>query len=274
MVLNYIGDGGINVGDFHEGLNMAAVMRLPFVLIIENNQFAYSTPVRKQFARRQASQTAAAGYGIPGVTVDGTDVLAVYAACRARGRAGADGGGPTLIESVTMRMHGHSASDDASYVPPALLEEWKKKDPSPGSSRRCWNDGLLTHEVDRGLTRRRSTRTSRRPCARRLEADRYPAGEDARRGGVRVPDGDHDVHRGDLAGPCGRRWKRDPSVFLIGEDIGVYGGAFKATKGSCSTSERTGSSTPPSPRRRSSAPPWAPRSSACGRSRRCSSPTS
>lgn len=128
VVLTYIGDGGSNVGDFHEGMNMAAVMKLPLVLVIENNQFAYSTPNSRQFAAAKLSDRAA-GYGMPGVTIDGTDVLAVYEVCRQAVDRARLGEGPTIIESVTMRMRGHSASDDASYVPASMLEEWKRKDP-------------------------------------------------------------------------------------------------------------------------------------------------
>jgi TPP-dependent pyruvate/acetoin dehydrogenase alpha subunit len=128
VVMNYIGDGGCNVGEFHEGVNMAAVLRLPLVLIIENNQYAYSTPNAKQFAAAHLADRAA-GYGIPGVTVDGTDVLEVHRVCREAVERARAGGGPTLIESVTKRMQGHSASDDAAYVPPSMLEEWGAKDP-------------------------------------------------------------------------------------------------------------------------------------------------
>jgi TPP-dependent pyruvate/acetoin dehydrogenase alpha subunit len=116
VVMNYIGDGGSNVGDFHEGLNMAAVMQLPFVLIIENNQFAYSTPNAAEFRGERLSDRAA-GYGIPGVTIDGTDVELVYDRCREAVERARSGGGPSIIETQTMRMQGHSASDDASYVP-------------------------------------------------------------------------------------------------------------------------------------------------------------
>ncbi len=128
VVMNYIGDGGSNVGEFHEGLNMAAVMKLPLVLIIENNQYAYSTPIAKQFVGKHLSDRAL-GYGIPGLTVDGTDVVKVFDACVGAVARARKGDGPTLIESVSMRMHGHSASDDASYVPRELLEAWKKQDP-------------------------------------------------------------------------------------------------------------------------------------------------
>jgi pyruvate dehydrogenase E1 component alpha subunit len=179
VVMNYIGDGGSNVGDFHEGLNMAAVMKLPFVLILENNQFAYSTPVRKQFAGARFSDRAA-GYGIPGVTVDGTDVLEVYTACARAVERARSGGGPTLIESVTMRMHGHSASDDASYVPAGMVEEWKKRDPIARFERTLLADGVLTQEAIAVLERRIHSDLEAAVAA--AEADRYPDGDDAGKG--------------------------------------------------------------------------------------------
>jgi TPP-dependent pyruvate/acetoin dehydrogenase alpha subunit len=150
VVLNYIGDGGSNVGDFHEGLNMAAVMKLPFVLIVENNQFAYSTPVAQQHAAERISDRAA-GYGIPGVTIDGTDILGVYEATRTAVERARRGEGPTLIESVTMRMQGHSASDDASYVPAGLLEEWKGKDPIVRFEQTLEAAGVLTSAGRAGI---------------------------------------------------------------------------------------------------------------------------
>lgn len=128
VVMNYIGDGGAQTGEFHEGVNFAAVRKLPFVLIIENNQYAYSTPNELEFACKQLSDRAV-GYGCFGETIDGTDVLAVHAACvKAVARARA-GNGPSLIETITMRMRGHAEHDDASYVPKEMLMSWKKKDP-------------------------------------------------------------------------------------------------------------------------------------------------
>ncbi len=128
VALTYIGDGGSNTGEVHEGLNMAAVMRLPLVLVVENNQFAYSTPNEKQFAAQRLSDRAA-GYGIPGATVDGTNVTLVYETCLKAVERARRGDGPSIVETVTMRMHGHSVSDDASYVPAGMVEEWKRKDP-------------------------------------------------------------------------------------------------------------------------------------------------
>src|SRR5947209_20197233 len=125
--LTWLGDGATSRGDFHEAMNWAGVGRLPVIFVLENNQYAYSTPLHLQFAVDPVERAAA--YGFPGVTVDGNDVEAVFAATlRARGRA-LDGAGPTLIEALTMRMHGHAAHDDMRYVPPQLLESWRTRDP-------------------------------------------------------------------------------------------------------------------------------------------------
>ena len=128
VALAYCGDGSTSEGQFHEAVNIAAAMKLPCIFILENNQYAYSTPLRLQTPTPDLSVKAQA-YGIPGVTVDGTDVLAVYDAtvqAVARARAGE---GPSLVEGITMRMHGHAEHDPADYVPREMLEEWQKRDP-------------------------------------------------------------------------------------------------------------------------------------------------
>jgi TPP-dependent pyruvate/acetoin dehydrogenase alpha subunit len=146
VALTYIGDGGINTGDFHEGLNFAAALHLPLILIVENNQFAYSTPVSKQTALEEIAQRAA-GYGVPGVRIDGNDVLEVYEATRKAANRGRQGLGPTLVECVTMRMRGHSEHDDASYVPKDLLEEWRRKDPVERFEARLVEGGIMGSEI-------------------------------------------------------------------------------------------------------------------------------
>jgi TPP-dependent pyruvate/acetoin dehydrogenase alpha subunit len=143
--VTYIGDGATSIGDFHEGLNFAAVQRLPFILIIENNQFAYSTPTALQFACDRLV-TRAKGYGIPGEYVDGTDAMAVYTAVRRAADRARKGQGPTLIETVTMRMRGHSEHDQAEYVPREMLEEWAKKDPIDRLEARLRTAGWLNDE--------------------------------------------------------------------------------------------------------------------------------
>lgn len=184
VVMTYIGDGGSNVGDFHEGLNMAAVMKLPFVLIIENNQFAYSTPVSRQFAARQLSDRAL-GYGIPGVTIDGTDVLKVYETCCAAVERARRMEGPSLIETVTMRMDGHSASDDASYVPQELLEEWRRKDPVARFEQLLQTEGILSdgqkQEIEQRVAREIDV------AAAEALASPYPSPEEAAGGVYATP---------------------------------------------------------------------------------------
>src|SRR5258705_396713 len=124
----FFGEGATSRGDWHEGINLAAVMKLPVVFICNNNQYAYSTHVSRQMRVEKVSDRAP-GYGIPGESNDGNDVLVVHdAVARAVARA-RRGEGPTLLEFVTFRMTGHSAHDDAGYVPKSLFEEWERKDP-------------------------------------------------------------------------------------------------------------------------------------------------
>jgi pyruvate dehydrogenase E1 component alpha subunit len=125
--ITWFGDGSTSRGDFHEAMNWAGVQRLPVIFVLENNQYAYSTPLDQQFAVDPVERAAA--YGFPGVTVDGNDVEAMFEATRVARERAIAGDGPTLIEAVTMRMHGHAAHDDMKYVPKEQLEEWRRKDP-------------------------------------------------------------------------------------------------------------------------------------------------
>ena len=126
VALVYIGDGGTSTGTFHEGLNLAAVQRVPLVVIGEYNHWAYSTPPHKQFAVPRLADKAR-GYGIPADTVDGNDVLAVYEATqRAAGRA-RRGEGVQFLEVVTYRRKGHAEHDDQHYVPPDEIERWARE---------------------------------------------------------------------------------------------------------------------------------------------------
>jgi pyruvate dehydrogenase E1 component alpha subunit len=125
--MTWFGDGSTSRGDFHEAMNWAGVQKLPVIFVLENNQYAYSTPLDKQFAVDPVERAAA--YGFVGVTVDGNDVEAVFEASRTARERALAGEGPTLIEAVTMRMHGHAAHDDMKYVPKEQVEEWRKRDP-------------------------------------------------------------------------------------------------------------------------------------------------
>ncbi|MGH7507332.1 MAG: thiamine pyrophosphate-dependent dehydrogenase E1 component subunit alpha, partial [Longimicrobiales bacterium] len=128
VALTYIGDGGASTGAFHEGLNLAAVQRAPLVLIVENNGYAYSTPVRRQTAA-ESFVVRARAYGIHGERCDGNDVVAVYEATRAAADRARRGEGAALIEVMTYRRKGHAEHDGQEYVPEAELREWETRDP-------------------------------------------------------------------------------------------------------------------------------------------------
>jgi TPP-dependent pyruvate/acetoin dehydrogenase alpha subunit len=128
VALTWIGDGGSSTGAFHEGLNMAAAQKAPFVLVLENNQWAYATPVARQVPLRDLAERARA-YGIAHHVVDGNDVAAVVSTVREAAAHARGGNGPVLIEAKTMRMLGHAQHDAAEYVPPEMLAYWKTRDP-------------------------------------------------------------------------------------------------------------------------------------------------
>src|SRR5271169_4971238 len=128
VALTWIGDGGTSTGAFHEGLGLAASQRAPFVLIIENNQWAYSTPVSRQVPIQNLADRGAA-YGIASAIVDGNDVVAVYQAAKEAVDECRAGRGPRIIEVKTMRMRGHAQHDPAEYVPKEMFDYWKARDP-------------------------------------------------------------------------------------------------------------------------------------------------
>src|SRR5688572_25232770 len=143
--ITWFGDGSTSRGDFHEAMNWAGVQKLPVIFVLENNQYAYSTPLDKQFAVDPVHRAEA--YGFTGVSADGNDPEAMFEVTRlARERALA-GEGPTLIEAVTMRMHGHAAHDDMKYVPTEKVEEWRRKDPIDRQVKRLEALGVDTQAV-------------------------------------------------------------------------------------------------------------------------------
>jgi pyruvate dehydrogenase E1 component alpha subunit len=127
-VINYFGDGATSRGDWHEGLNFASVLKLPIVYLCNNNLYAYSTPLEKQMAVENVADRASA-YDMPAEIVDGNDVIAIYEATRRALEHARGGNGPYMIECKTFRISGHSAHDNADYVPDEIKEEWSKRDP-------------------------------------------------------------------------------------------------------------------------------------------------
>ena len=156
VTMTWIGDGGTSTGVFHEGLNLAAVQKAPFVLVVENNRWAYSTPVEKQSALRDLADRARA-YGIKSAIVDGNDILAVVRTTREAVDYARAGNGPVLIEAKTMRMLGHAQHDSADYVPKAMLAEWKTRDPLDRfekllTAKKLW-DPKIKKEIDERIAR-------------------------------------------------------------------------------------------------------------------------
>jgi pyruvate dehydrogenase E1 component alpha subunit len=145
IILCFFGDGAANLGPFHEALNMAAIWSLPVVYVCENNQYAMSFHVRKAFAIERISDRAAA-YGMPGVTVDGNDVLVVYEAVSKGVERARAGQGPSLIENVTYRWRGHSRSDANRYRTKEEIKSWQEKCPIERFSKHLIDEGVLTGE--------------------------------------------------------------------------------------------------------------------------------
>ncbi|MFP3940241.1 MAG: thiamine pyrophosphate-dependent enzyme [Thermoanaerobaculia bacterium] len=240
VALNFIGDGGTSTGDFHEGLNMAAVWKLPLVLVVENNRYAFSTPTNLQYACERLSERGP-GYGIAAETVDGNDpdaVAQVMNRAVARARAGE---GPTLIEAMLGRMRGHSEGDDSlKVVPPEDLERYRAEDPVPAYPERLEAEGVLDRPTREAIDAR---------CAELVEAaiSRALEGEPPRRETAFRPvlapaDARPPVPgSGPPAEPATyvegihqallEEMKRDEAVVLLGQDIGVFEGAFRVTRG-------------------------------------------
>ena len=245
-----MGEGSSNQGDVHEALNFAAIHRLPFVLIVENNGYAISVPVERQVSVRDVAMRAA-GYGIPGVVVDGTDVLACYAAGREAVERARSGGGPTLIEAKVTRLTAHSSDDQQTkYRSEDDLAEGRAHDPLPIFRAQLREAGVLTDAVESALGAEIAALVEDATDFSESEPDPDPAtAMDWVFGDV----ADNEA-RAALAPGAGRRrrgarlmairtfieairdgmaeeMRRDPSVIVLGEDVGRKGGVFLATDG-------------------------------------------
>ena len=244
VALNYIGDGGTSTGEFHEGLNMAAVLDAPLVLVILNNRYAFSTPISEQY-RAESLAVRAEGYGIEGIRIDGNDPLAVSAAVSGAVERARGGGGPTLIEAMLGRMRGHSEGDDSlGILDEAEKEKYESEDPVA-----CLEASL----VEQGIATTEHIEKVRGICAELVleivdeaaasAAPKLAGGERPVFARATGSPGKGPLARG-LAGSAeetsyleaislalGDAMEEDPEVFLMGQDIAAFGGAFKVTRG-------------------------------------------
>ncbi len=245
VAVNFIGEGGTSTGDFHEGLNMAAVWKLPLILVIENNRYAFSTPARLQYAARQLSDRGP-GYGVAAETVDGNDpdaMAAAFSRAVARARAGE---GPTLIEAMLGRMRGHAEGDDSlKVVPLEELAAYRAADPVPAYARRLEEEGVLDAATRERLEARIAEMVEA-AITRAIDAP-PPADEIALRPvfapdpplrvAVEAPAVIKSRPKGEttyvdaINQALLEEMERDSSVVLMGQDIGVFEGAFRTTRG-------------------------------------------
>jgi len=185
VALVHFGEGTTSVGQVHEAMNMAAVMKLPVVFLCNNNGYAFSTPVEKQFAVKNLSVRGPA-YGMPGKTLDGNDVLVVYRAVGEAVWRARQGKGPSFLECKTFRMAGHSAHDAAEYVPAGLLQQWAKKDPIQRLETSLLSRRIMTRQRIDDLDRRIQNEID--AAIADAEARPLPTGETALEGVYCGPD--------------------------------------------------------------------------------------
>ena len=239
----FTGDGATSEGDFHEALNLAAVWKLPVLFLIENNQFGLSTPTHEQYACKHLADRGL-GYGMPGVVVDGNDVLAVHKAVTRAAERARRGDGPTLLEFKTFRMRGHEEASGTDYVPKEQMEEWTKKDPIARYERFLLERGVLSPDdpttvraaysaridalVEEALAAPEPVSTPEEKLAdvfapSLLRVEPPPPEAEAAAPEVRYVDAISDALRIAM--------RRNPRVILLGQDIAEYGGVFKVTEG-------------------------------------------
>src|SRR5262249_48990466 len=186
VAMIWIGDGGSSTGVFHEGPNFAAVQKAPFVLVLETNQWAYSTPVKRQVPLDNLADRAKA-YGIPSYTVDGNDVVAIYTTAREAVERARKGEGPILVEVKTFRRMGHAQHDPAEYVPKEMRAYWEARDPIALYEKFLASEKLLDEknqkEIEREIetllaTERDFAENSRMPPPEFAEHGVYCTGDD------------------------------------------------------------------------------------------------
>jgi pyruvate dehydrogenase E1 component alpha subunit len=149
VALTFWGDGAMSTGDVHEGLNLAAVLKAPAVFVLQSNGYAYSTPTSRQMINPCLADRLEGGWGIPATRVDGSDAIATLVALRAAIEEARGGGGPRAVEAVTLRLDGHAAHDDGSYMDQAELADYTaRRDPIARLAARLRQDGLSETEVD------------------------------------------------------------------------------------------------------------------------------
>ncbi len=249
VVLCFFGDGAANTGNFHESINLASLWGLPVVYLVENNKYGMSVPIENATAKLDIADRACA-YGIPGEVVDGMDVLKVREAIGRAVEHARKGEGPSLVECQTYRWYGHSRSDPRAYRTKEEEAAWKARDPIPNFAAKLVEEGLVTQEEIDALEAKvedsieeatEFALNSPTPPVEGMEdyvyaPSKWTEADIARERELRerCREGGPDTHkvqyREALQEAMREELERDPDVFLMGEDIGLYGGAYGATR--------------------------------------------
>ena len=257
VVICFFGDGAANTGNFHESLNMASIWKLPVIFLCENNQYAMSMPVKRALSAQTVAARASA-YSIPGFTVDGMDIRAVYAAVKEAVARARRGEGPTLIEAITYRYKGHSKSDKQVYRTKEEVREWMKRDPIKRYTTWLVEKNFATEDQIKEVERRVEeeiqdaiafAEQSPEPPVEHLLQDVYAEEPEVQADPLHAlprwvketfgpttpilpPEGSREISYAEaLREAMAQALEHDPHVYLMGEDIGVYGGAFGVTLG-------------------------------------------
>jgi 2-oxoisovalerate dehydrogenase E1 component len=234
--LAVIGDGGTSTGEFHEALNIASVRGAPVLLLIENNQYSFSTPTSAQYHCRCLADRAQ-GYGIAGRTIDGTDAFAVYTAVWDMLDAMRRQPAPAILECMTLRLHGHAAYDKAEYISPAQIEHWWSRDPLPSARRKlrevCGLSEAETASIEEAVDEEVQAAVAAALKVPRPKPQAHGWGVYASSPQPALPPFQaQKVKNGDAVRlALDYLLANNPRAFLAGLDVGTYGSAFKTCKG-------------------------------------------
>lgn len=240
IALVFSGDGGTSEGDFHEAVNVAAVWNLPVIFLIENNGYGLSTPSNEQFRCRQMIDKAI-GYGIEGIRIDGNNVLEVYTTTKRIAEQMRRDRKPVILEAMTFRMRGHEEASGVKYVPPELLDEWKKRDPVTTFEGHLRSSEVLSEAAIKKI-RLEFKETIDTAWEAALREPEITATRDEELQDVYAPSPEHPDPPPVPEGPPKRfvdaiaeglrqAMEFDPKLVLMGQDIAEYGGVFKVTEG-------------------------------------------
>lgn len=234
--LAVIGDGGSSTGEFHESINIASVRRVPVLFIIENNNYAFSTPTNLQYRCRHLSDRAH-GYGISGKTINGLDPWEVYETVCDTLEVMQATSLPAIIECMTVRLHGHAAYDKGDYVPAEKIQEWRAADPVPATRQKmievCGMTEASVVSMEQAVEDEIRSAIAKAMQVARIEPMRNRMAAFAENPAVAAkPYRTPSVKLGEAVGRAlDYLLENDPKAFVVGLDIGPYGSAFKTCKG-------------------------------------------